>query len=94
MPRNKIKAVPEGNGLVPQQEESGPYQSTQAGIYRVFKERLDAQLNVMKHDLDPQHKMLDKRMEKTRERRQRSAGLEQEARQPRLATEADALTYT
>ena len=38
--------------------------------------------------------MLDELMEKTRETRQCSAGLEHEARQPRLATEADAPTYT
>ena len=38
--------------------------------------------------------MLDELMEKTRETRQCSAGLEHEARQPRLATEADAPTDT
>ena len=38
--------------------------------------------------------MLDELLEKTRETRQRSAGLEHEARQPRLATEADAPTDT
>ena len=40
MPRNWSKAVPEGNGPVPQQVEFGPDQPTLANMHRLFKERL------------------------------------------------------
>ena len=41
MPRNWSKAVPEGNGLAPQQEEFGPDKPTLADVYRLFEEILD-----------------------------------------------------
>ena len=63
-----------------------------ADIYRLFKKRLDRSLNLIKNYFDQQDKKLDELMERTREIRQRLAGLEQEARQPRLATEADVPT--
>ena len=38
MPRNWSKAVPEGNGPVPQQEKVGPDQPTLADRYRMIEE--------------------------------------------------------
>ena len=89
MPRTKDKAVPEGNGPLLQHYEFGPGQPTLADVYRHFKERFDKQLNIMESHFDQQDKMLDDITEKIIETRQRLAGLEQEARKPRLATEAD-----
>ena len=94
MPRNWSKAVPEGNGPVPQREEFRPDQPTLADVYRLFEERLDRHLNLIKSHFDQQDKKLNELMAKTKETKHRSAGLEQEARQPSLATEADAPTDT
>ena len=41
MPREQSKAVPKGNGPVPQQEEFGSEQPALAGAYRLFVERFD-----------------------------------------------------
>ena len=62
MPRKWSKAVPEGNGPVPHQDEFGPNQPTLADVNRLFKERLDRQLKLMKSHFD----VLDELMEKTR----------------------------
>ena len=78
MPWNWSKAVPKGNGLIPHQDEFGPGEPTMADFYRMIKELFDK----------PEGK-LDELMEEMRAVKQRLAGLEQEARQPRLATEAD-----
>ena len=85
MSRKWSKAIPEGNDPVPHQEEIGPDQPTLADVYRLFEERFDRQLKLMKSHFD----QLDELMEKTRETNRSLAGLEQEARQPRLATKAD-----
>ena len=93
MPRNCIKAVPEGNGPVPQ-EESRSDQFMLADVYRCFEERFDRQLEIMESHFDRQEKKLGELMEKTRKPRQRSASLEHDdARQPRFATEADVKSY-
>ena len=47
MPRNWSKAVPEGNGPVPQREEFGPDQPTLADVYRLFEESFNRQLKIM-----------------------------------------------
>ena len=86
MPRNWSNALPEGNGPVPQ-PELGADQPTLADIYRLCGERLDTQLNRIKSHLDE----LSEKMIKTR---QRSASLEQDAQQSRLATESDVPTDT
>ena len=52
MPRKQSKAVPEGNGPVPQHDEFEPDQPTLADIYRLFEERLDRQLDRMKSHFD------------------------------------------
>ena len=52
MPRKQGKAVPEGNGPVPQQDEFGPDQPTLVDIYRLLEERFDRQLNLMKSHFD------------------------------------------
>ena len=84
MPRNWSKTVPEGNGPVPQ-PEFGPDQPTLADIHRLFEERLDRQLNRMKNHFDELTKNII-------ETRQRSASIEQYAREPRLATKTDVPT--
>ena len=85
IPRKQGKAVPEGNGPGPQHDELEPDHLTLADICRLFEERLERQLNRMKSNSD-------ELPEKMRETRQRLAGLELDARQPCLATEADGPT--
>ena len=75
MPRKRSKAVPKGNCSVPQQEELESDQPTLADVYRLFKEIFD------KMDM----KLNGELAEKIRPTRQYLAGLEQDARQPRLA---------
>ena len=62
MPQKESKAVPEGNGPVPQQEELGSGQPTLANVYRMMEERfdkLDRYLDSMKRHFDQQEKKLD-----------------------------------
>ena len=42
MPRNWSKAVPEGTGPVPQQEQLGSDQPTLADVYRLFEALIDS----------------------------------------------------
>ena len=87
MPRNWSKAVPEDNGSVPQ-PEFGPDQPTLAEIYRLFEKRLDRKLNRMKSHFNE----LTERISETN---QHSVSLERDdARQPRLAMEADVKSDT
>ena len=72
MPRNRGKAVPEGNGPGPHHDEFGPDRRTLAGIYRLFEERFDKQVYLMSH-FDQQDKKLDELVEKTRETNRRLA---------------------
>ena len=83
IPRKQRKAVPEGNGPVLQHNEFRSDQPTLADIYRPFEERHDRQL------AESMKSHFDEHMEKIRETRQRLAGFEHNARQPRLAMEAD-----
>ena len=89
MPRNWSKAVPEGNGPVPQQEEFGSDQPTLADVYRPFV-RFDRQLKVMKSHFD----QLDERADEMRATEHHLAGLEEDARQPPLTMEADVPSET
>ena len=92
MPRKESKAVPEGNGPVPQQEKFGSGQLTLADVYRMFKERFDRSDRYrisMRSQLDQQVKKLDEMTEDWRSMDQRLTRLEYDARQPRLAMEAD-----
>ena len=82
MSRNWSKAIPEGIGLVPQQEEFVSDQPALADVYRLFEESFDRWLKIMKSRFGQQEKKL-------RATERRSASLEQDARQPRLAMEAD-----
>ena len=96
MPRNWSKAVPEGNGPVPHQTKFGSAQSTIANLYQLIKElsnRSDSNFDRMRSHFDQQDEKLDGCMEKARKTKQRLASLEQNARQLRLATEADVPTY-
>ena len=78
MPRNWSEAVPEGNGPGPQQEELGSGQPTLADVYRMIKELFDKS-----------NRKMDELSDEIRRMDQHLAGLEQDARQPRLAMEAD-----
>ena len=79
MPRNWSKAVPEGNNPISHQEELEFDQPTPlAGLYRMTEELFD------KPDRE-----LDELTDKMRATKQRLVGLEQSARQLRLAMEAD-----
>ena len=97
MPRKEREAVPEGNGPVPQQEEFGSGEPALADVYRLFEERFDRQQKIMDSCFDIQQKVMDsysdrrnrKLDEMTRGTSQRAASLEHDARQPRLAMEAD-----
>ena len=72
MPRKKSKAVPEGNGPVPQDAYVILGGITPEGLRRTVSEALD--------------KAFDEPTENTRMANQRLTGLEQKAWQPRLAT--------
>ena len=63
MPRNWSKAIPEGNGFVPQQKEFGSDQPTLADVYRLFEEIFDTQVNLIKRRFN----QFDELVEKTRE---------------------------
>ena len=83
MPWKQGKAIPKGDGPIPHQHEFESRKPTMmADFFRMFEERFDR----MNKNLD---KTFDGLMEKTRDRKQRLAGLEHEARQPRLAMGAD-----
>ena len=85
MPRKESKAVSEGNGSVPRQDKIGPDQPTLTVVYPLFVERFERQLKGLKTRLDKMNVLADE----MRGTRQRIASLEQDARQPRLAMEAD-----
>ena len=78
MLRKESEAVPEGNGPVPQHEEFGSGEPTLPDVYRMFKERFDRW-----------DRKLDEMAEDWRNMDQRLTRLEHDARQPRLAMEAD-----
>ena len=78
MLRKESKAVPQSNGPVPQQEEFGSGEPTLVDVYRMFKERFDRW-----------DRKLERRSDEIRVMSQRVSSLEQDARQPRLAMEAD-----
>ena len=82
--RKESESVCKDNGPVPRQEEFGPDQPTLRDVYRLF-ERFERELKGVKSHLD-KTVMLANEMRGTR---QRLAGLEQDARQPLLAMEAD-----
>ena len=63
MPRNWSKAVHEGNGSTPRQEELESDQPTLADVYRLFEESFDRRLKVMKSRFGQQKKKLNGFME-------------------------------
>ena len=93
MVRKATKAVPEGNGPVPQKEELGSGQLTWGDMYRLCEERFDRQLKIMDSFFDRMddrlNKQLDESYEEMKKMNQHVTRLEHEARQPRLAMEAD-----
>ena len=78
MPRNRSTAVPEDNCPVPQQDEFGPDQPMLVYPYRIIEEVFDKS-----------NRKLAELADEMRAAKERLAGLEQNARQPRLAMEAD-----
>ena len=76
MPRKWSKVVSEGNDPVPQEEEYGSDQPTLAHVYRLFEERFDRQLKVMKSHFDKLDELADEMIAT----KQRLAGLEQNVR--------------
>ena len=84
MLRKESEAVPEGKGPVPQQEKFGSGKPTLADSYRLFEERFDKQLKIMSCFVK-----MDKISEDWRSVDQRLTRLEHDARQRRLAMEAD-----
>ena len=83
IPRKKSKPVPEANDPVPQ-DKPGLGSLTTEETRRIMSEELNKRF-------DEWTRHFDLRLEDNKEKNtnRRSAGLEQEARQPRLATEAD-----
>ena len=77
MPWKQGKAAPEGNGPVLHHGQFGSDQPTLVDLYRIVKEQFDRS--------DKQFNVLTEKMRVTN---QRLAGLEHEARQSRLGTEA------
>ena len=71
-------AVPEGNGLVPQQDEFGSGQPTLEDVYRMMK-RVFEEWDTNMDELLRERRSIDQRLTR----------LEHDARQPRLAREAD-----
>ena len=88
MQRNWSKAVQQVICPV-LQREFGSDQPTLVDLYRRSKESFDRRLMITKSRFDHQEKKLNEYMEKIRATEQRSACLEQDAWQPRLAMEAD-----
>ena len=89
MPWKESKAFPEGNdSSAPQQEEFGSGQPTLVDVHRMFKERFDQSdrylYNITNHF--DQQKKLEEMAEEMRVMDQRVSSLEQDARQPRLAS--------
>ena len=92
MPRKESEAVPEGNGPVPQQEQFESGEPTMADVYRLFEERHDRKLKIIESYFDRWNRKLDEMTEDWRNMDQCAASLEHDARQPRLAMEADEQT--
>ena len=90
MPWMENKAVPEGNGPVPQQEEFGSGEPTLVDLYRLFEERFDRQLKIMKSCFENMNEIA----EYWRSMDQRLAGLEPDARQPCLVMVTDGQAKT
>ena len=85
MPRKDCEAVPEGNCLIPQQEELGSGEPTLADLYRLCEERFDR----MDSYSDRWNMKLDEISDETRVMNEHVTSLEHGARQLRLAMEAD-----
>ena len=93
MLRKKSKAVPEGNGPVPQEEELESGQLTMGDVYRLLVKRFYRQLEIMDNRFDRQlirmDSYFDRLDDEMRKMDQHLTRLEHGARQPRLAMEAD-----
>ena len=91
MPRKESEAVPEGIGPVLRQEFR-PDQFTLADFYRLLKEGFERERKENKSFLDKidvLSRKMDEISEDGRSMDQRLTRLEHDARQPRLAMEAD-----
>ena len=86
MPRKQGKTVPEGTGPVPHHDEYVPHPPKMTAKCRLVEVRFVRQLDLINNNFDQEDK---KSWTSSRRRRQRFAGLEHDARQPRLAMKAD-----
>ena len=94
MPRKESEAVTEGNGPVPQQEEFGSGEPTLADVHRLFKERFHRQHKRMDTFFDRWDKKLDEISDEMRKMDEHVTRLEDGARQPCLAMQADGQANT
>ena len=85
MPWKQSEAVPKGDGPIPQQKEFGSGEPTLADIYRLCEGRFDR----MEIYFDRWDRKLGEISDETRVMDQHVTSLEDGARQPRLAMEAD-----
>ena len=103
--RKARKAVPEGNGPVPQKEELGSGQLTLGDVYRLCEERFDRHLKIMDIRFDRQLKRMDSYFDRCdkklgeisdemRKMDEHVTRLEHGTRQPRLGMEEDGQTST
>ena len=67
MLRKASKAVPEGNGPVPQKEELESGHLTSRDVNRLFVERFDRQLKIMDSFFDRMEDRLDKKLDEISE---------------------------
>ena len=82
IPWKKSRALPEGNGPIPQDTSELFGGITQEEIRRIMSEALDK-------SFDNLSKLKPENLKDMRATRQRLAGLEQDTRQPHIATETD-----
>ena len=90
MLQKESKAVPEGNGPVPQKEEFKCGQLTWGDVYRMMKQAFDR----WDRKLDEMLKNMEEYIEKRTSIDQRLTHLEHGARQPRLAMETNGFPNT
>ena len=93
MPRKKSKTVPEGNHPVPHHDEFGCGKPTMADLYRMLKrtsiEWTRTWIGCQAISIDKIKKLVKLTEEMKKVTNRRLAGLDHEARQPHLATEAN-----
>ena len=93
MLQKESKAVPEGNGPAPR-KKPWVWPTHVGDVHRLCEERFDRQLKIIDSYFDRWDKKLDEISDEMRKMGEHVTRLEHEARQPRLAMEADGPTDT